>query len=708
MGGLLHNATVVDVLRSTEGALLLAPFLLAPGYVAGWLTNVLDFRRRSLAGQALISTPLAVAYMPLLACFLGRRPGFLWAAAAAMGAAFVVLGGRQAWRERLCRPSRATWIALALALGWALLVLAMVCDLQWRQRLYFSVPAYDYCVRTAFTAAAARHIPPLNPFFAGSPPVPLRYHYFWMLLCSLPLRLAGIAPRYGLYGGTIWAGIALMSVLALFVQLFAGPTERLRRKVLVAFALLAVTGLDLLPTLYLYLRHRWVFPDMEWWNVQITSWVDAMLWTPHHIAALVACLMGFLVLRQPAARMRNRAVNVSVAGVAFAGSFGLSTLVTFTFAVFMVLWVLISLRRQWWSEAVLALAAGGLALVLALPLLHALLPGDMAGHGASPFEFAIRKFSLVSGSGPYTELLLALLLPLNYGLELGFFLLVALLKLRAHWRQPTPLSRNQTAAWTMVATSFLIGSFVRSTTLNTNDLGWRCFLPAQFVFLLWAAGMVDGQLAMGNWRWAMFPRPRREGTTPASSKVVDREWKITRLKIFAALLLALGALATLYQVVNLRLYPILFDTGKIRPSPGWLDRDGELGARAFALRAVYDRLWATLPQDAMVQYDPLQPEYIPHLLYSGHDAPVGQPLCGFVFGGDIRRCKPRVDAIVSLFVIPSPRDAERLDDVCRVYGIDVMIVEDRDTVWKQPTSWVWRRPPLLANDYVRAFRCGKQ
>ena len=78
-------------------------------------------------------------------------------------------------------------------------------------------------------------------------------------------------------------------------------------------------------------------------------------------------------------------------------------------------------------------------------------------------------------------------LPINYALELGFFLAVGVLRQRQLMSGRVEASTNELAAWTLVATSFLIGTFLRSSTTGTNDLGWRCFLPAQLILLLWGA-----------------------------------------------------------------------------------------------------------------------------------------------------------------------------------------------------------------------------
>ena len=262
--------------------------------------------------------------------------------------------------------------------------------------LYFSSTAYDYSTRTAFTAAAVRVIPPYNPFFASNPPIALRYHYFWMLICSLPVRLGHMEPQQAMYGGTIWAGIVLMSLIAISLKFFMEVRERLERKAMIACSLLLVTGLDILPTLYIYLHSHQVNADMEWWtDEQITSWIDSLLWVPHHVMSLVACMVGLLVLRQPAATKYRRAVAILIAGLAFASAAGLSILVAFTFAVFGGLWLIVAAQRKWWDDVKGLLAAGGVALVAAFPYLYTLTGPALDGsaRGGRFFALSIRGFS---------------------------------------------------------------------------------------------------------------------------------------------------------------------------------------------------------------------------------------------------------------------------------------------------------------------------
>jgi hypothetical protein len=685
IGFISLNFTLIDFARTLEAALLLALIIFVPGFVVGWAANILRFRNRRLALQVLLSTPLGVAVAPIMIFLTGRYPYLLWTILAGAWIFFSVLMIRLFRRTGVPRISLEIILGLGFVAAWTMVVLVVLADWQWHQRLYFSVPAYDHCVRTAFTAAGMRRIPPINPFFAGTPAIVLRYHFFWMLVCSMICRLAGVMPRHAMYGSVIWAGIALMSTIGLAFKFFLGITKRIEQKTLIAFGLLAVTGLDLLPTLYVYSHHNVVYPDMEWWNTQITSWADTLLWTPHHLMALVACFTGFLVLRQPASTRRDRVIGIMLAGAAFASAVGLSTLVTFTFVIFIAGWILVAVHYQWWDEVAPCFSAGAVAVLAALPFLRILASSGTAFNGSSSvLEFAVREFPLiVRGASRFHQLKLALLLPLNYFLELGFFLLVAVLRWRMCRKNQVPVTRAEMAAWTMLAVSFVIGSFVRSTTLSFNDLGWRCFLQGQFVLLLWGALLLD------DW-WTSKPQSRR----------------LLLVRTLAYGLLALGAMGSAYQVAMLRLFPILYDRNQIAWAPSWLDGDHHLGDRVFALRTVYDKLWTELPPNEFVQYNPLTLAYIPHLLYSGHDAPMGIPLCGVVFGGDIRRCKPRVDEIASLFVTPEPEDSGRLDATCRQYGIGVIVVEDTDKVWKQPGSWVWTRSPLIANEYVRAFRCG--
>jgi len=154
-------------------------------------------------------------------------------------------------------------------------------------------------------------------------------------------------------------------------------------------------------------------------------------------------------------------------------------------------------------------------------------------------------------------------------------------------------------------------------------------------------------------------------------------------------------------VFMLRMFPVLLDNGAIA-GPSWVAPDRQFGKRAYALRSAYEVLDAQLSSSAVLQSNPSTQDPILHMLYSGHEAAAGNGGCGTDFGGDASVCALRLQKLVRLFGLP---DGSNLDATCREYGIDAVVVEDSDPVWREPESWVWRRHPVVANDYVRAFGC---
>ena len=344
----------------------------------------------------------------------------------------------------------------------------------------------------------------------------MRYHYLWLLFCSLPIKVLHLSPRYVVYSGVIWCGFGLICLVALGVKFLLQIQTDIERKALLAIGLLCVTGLDILPTLRLGIADRLWLGDLENWNeAQITSWVGALLWVPHHVAALIACFLAFLLLRRQADANRWATGPVIVAGMAFASAAGMSVYVTFTFAIAVVLWMLALTTRKAWLEAVMFVGAGAVAALWALPYLSSL---RGPASNAAFVEFALRPFPVglhflqQMGIDIRTQFGVtvanAIFLPISYALELGFFLAVGVQRLRQLLRGRVEASANELAAWTLVMTSFLIGTFLRSGTTGTNDLGWRCFLPAQLILLLWGAIIVH------DW-W--FVRLQRDATNHNSS-----------------------------------------------------------------------------------------------------------------------------------------------------------------------------------------------
>jgi len=682
----MQNFTLADTLGTLKACLALAPVLFAPGYSIGWALDLFDFRRRRPLLRCILAIPLTIAICPMLSYLLARFlvPG-LWLFYVTTFVACLLLLAKQLRDGALRSIAWPVWMAVGLAVVWSVLAMASLVDLQLGDRLYPPITAFDHSTRVGVMAAIARQVPPHNPFFVH-PFVELRYHYLWMLLCSLPMKFAHLEVRHLMYAGIVWCGVSLMCVIALGLKFLLRVEKGIATQALLGVLLLFVTGLDILPTLYIRLFLKTWLSDMEWWNdAQITSWIGSLLWVPHHVAGLIACFVGFLLLRHDADAARRRfVIPVMVAGMAFASAVGLSVYVTFTFVVAIGFWLLALVARKDWREAALFVCSGAVALVWALPYL-ASLSGGVAGTAFAEltireFSFAVmlgQRFGLIHSES--AELLTyALLLPVNYILELGFFLAIGILRLHRLWRGRSTTQTNELAAWTLVMASFLIGSFLRSTTIASNDLGWRCFLPAQLILLLWAANMLH------EW-W--------------SADAVSRP--SLPLRVTLASLLILGVCGTAYQVFMLRMYPVLYDRGTVS-GESWIESDRQFGQRTYALRSAYEALNARLPATAVVQHNPVTEDPIPHTLYSTHDAVAGGIDCGVSFGGDENTCHERMRRLAVLF-----EDANNdLEGVCRDLGIDVLVAQDADPSWHDPSSWIWTTPPLVANARVRAFRCG--
>ena len=688
----MTNYTVIDLADTLRAAGAMALFYLAPGYVFGTAANVFEFRRRRPILKLLLGILLSIGCFPIITYLVERYvPHAVFGLYAVLGAIFVVLLARDILRNRPRLPHFSTygWLCLLAVLVWVVLATGTLVDLQLHQRLYFSVPAYDYSTRTSFTAEMARSFPPRNPLFASNPPVPLRYHYFWLLPSGLLVQVLGVSPRIALYAATLWCGIGLMALIAVFGKFFVGD-QALERKTFIGIILLLVTGLDIIPTITLaLLPPHTILPDMEWWNrPQITSWVDSMIWVPHHLAALIACLFGFLVLQF--AGGSRQAGRVTVAALAFASAAGLSVYVTFTFVLFVATWGVILAARRKWEDLRRMLLAGTVAALLGLGFLLTL---KGLGGGHAFINIALRKFyfvtELLARSGYSSHLAGAIasaaLLPLNYFLELGFFLLIGIDRFRRLRRGEITWTEQELAAWALVGTSFFVGTFLRSATIINNDLGYRCFLFAQFVFVLWAIPRVD------DWWFARGAKDER----PSS-----RRWRN-----LAAACALLGVAGTVYQVLDLRFYTVLADRvggGTFRQE--WLDSDGQLGERIYALRTAFHALKKELPGSAVVQLNPSASSYVGDLLYSDRATAAAGAHCGTVFGGNPEECVDRIRQLKGLF--DGGPEIEKIDGACRKMGIDVLVATNTDAAWANPESWVWRRSPMVADNYVRAFWCG--
>ena len=676
-------------------------FFFTPGYGFAWSTDLFRFRSRSTAEQILLSIPISLVVSAMLTNLAGRYlPGSVIMGVFLLVAAAVAVGCFLKWkRRRVDEPKRmrtTTKIALLLAVLWMLIVIASLVDLQFGQKLYVSATLYDQAVRVAFVSSAMRSgPPPVNPFsYLGFAPT-ARYYYYWYVLCSYPARLAHIGPRYALDASPVWAGFSLAALIPLYLKDFFGVTRNLRRKSVVGFFLLSITGLDLIPTLYLAVHSKVVHADMEWWDpTQIATWPDSLLWVPHHVASIVACFIGLLALWSvqkkkdgETASFAARSVACMFAALAFAAAAGLSVYVTFTFAIFLVLWPFRLLYKRSFSDFFLYLMAGILTYLLSKPYLNDLhSPGVVGAPGAAgsgftafglrtlPHIFAVRGFA-----HSFFPALLAVLVV--YLLEFGFFVIVAYERLKQDIGNWSSLSEAEIACWFLALVTMTSLTFIRSTVIGNNDLAFRSAMIVQFVLLLW------GSIYLDDWIFA---------------KSNSREWRGRLLNGAVWTTLALGFCGTTYGLVMLRTYAMLDDAGHIPHPAAWLPAPPNVGTYMFDIRQAYNYLDRTLPKYAIVQYNPMTDHYLPLLMYSRFQSVDAFPDCGTEFGGDVSLCAPAQNALIDLFNKPGTYD---IQNVCKQLSIDVLVARKTDPAWNDPSSWVWTNRPVVSNPYIRAFRC---
>jgi hypothetical protein len=464
-------------------------------------------------------------------------------------------------------------------------------------------------------------------------------------------------------------------------------TKGFPRRAVAGILLLGVTGLDILPTAFLWLLRAGgitaaVLPSVEWWNEQVDGFVYTALWEAHHLSGLIACLTAFLLIQQGAREIATRRIYYAgLAGLALATAVGSSIHIAFVFAIYLFVWTGIVLTKRWWRQAGVLAIAGAIGFAFALPYVLSLrspagVHGAAAAAGPPPIEFWIRPFypvgAVLGHPGVWTLALVNLLvLPLNYLLELGFFFVAGIICWRKRKATRTPLSSPELALAVLVATSLVICTFLRSSVIANNDLGWRGFLLAQFGLLLWSVDVI-------------LDRPHRRLLT---------------------ILLVLGASGTLYDIAILRLYPVLADHGVVAEI-GWMAPDRQLGARNDSAREAYEWIAQSTPSRAIVQFDPhVEIQDTSALLYARRQIAAADLRCLAVFGGDASLCPPLVAELLRLYPGKGAPAAAGKETACRSLPVDILVAKDTDSAWADRNGWVWTGKPLFANRYFRVFKC---
>jgi hypothetical protein len=494
-----------------------------------------------------------------------------------------------------------------------------------------------------------------------------------------------VDSRAALNASSAWAGLGLISVVILYIRLRnANADEKTWGSAKIGISLLAVSGLDILPTMILIVGVGHIYGTVESWNSQmeIPTWISTVLWAPHHIAALIAGLCAvMLVLSARGKPAQQKFILLCIAGMAFASSVGLSLWVTLLFVVFWGTWIVVLIIQKAEHSLVLSMVACGiLAIILASPFIFGLLKtGSDGGTGQSPIIFDIRTLYLLEilmadWTPIYRSLLMLALLPINYFLELGFFLAAGFYWLKTRNKIMICSNPFYIAETVLMIIVVLIGSSLRSTIAN-NDLGWRVWLPGQFILLIWGVDIIEILL------------PRSETATT----MIVNSTKIKKQKKFLYTLIFLGILTSSMDALFLRI------TLPFRVDP-------ETGNQNYSARLAYDFLRDHIPARIITQNNPLIPFDRPSGLYGTHQMIISDRTG---YGVPLNEYSRLVNELKILFTNKKFIDWKFIDIICQKYYVDLLIFNDTDPIWDSLPILKLQRPSLYENNHYSLFACGE-
>jgi hypothetical protein len=705
-----------DIVGSLTAVLAFATVLYAPGYLVAYATDLFQFRKMPFTERSLWAIACSFCVTPIAAYLVGRvagLTGIVWLLTACTLGALLLLArhrGRHDWSRRDAIVT-ALWIC-----GCTAFVLLMLVDFQLGKKLFFSVAMADESYRIAFINAVVRTgVPPANPlYFAGSP-APMRYYYFWYVLCATVVKLAHVSARQSYIASCIWAAFGLLATVNLYTRHFFRWQRRQRA---FALLLLLVTGADLIPALGNAILQSSLNGDIEWWSVDpIDAWPDSLLWVPHHVAGVLCCLLAFLFLwrtLEPLSRVARRWA-VLLAAVASASALGLSVYVAFGFVLLMLAWLLRLTvlndpqRKQVWLRT---LSAALLSAVLLAPFLweltRTLLHPLTTSANAPPahlFNFSVRRMidsELVTSLPFFSAWKLAhpvlldqatrllLLLP-GLAMELGLYAAVlVLLFLARRRRDPMPIDKARDTALFFALSGLVMVMFLSSSVISNNDFGYRAVMLPQFFLLLLTADV------LGSW-WI-------PGSIPVIAKTTGR----TRL-LYS--LLTLGIAGSLYGAFLLRIWLPLEAT---RPQSDFVSLPDD----AYQVREAFAAFDRIAPRDAVISFNPIDQnlsgtaevmspnEFYQRMLVmdAGRQILNAESKCATHFGGNPNACPSIQIATAQLFASPSP-SAQWAHEYCSRFGVQYLLLGHRDPAWETDIGWPTSLPVVAQEPGLKLLKC---
>ena len=658
------NYTFVDLGRLLVATALALGTILLPGVAIADTADVLHFRAQRRWAIALVA---GLTLLPALESTVAKYMGLdaALALALALAVAGLVSVVRRSPHPRVCTP------ALIIAGAWLAVVAFETVDFDTGEALHQSFTVIDMVKHAATVQAIVdTGAPPTDAFFARGGTS--GYYYFFYTLGAVIVKLApGLVDARAAIGALmVLVGPALHGLVVVLLERTGYVEGRGARSLrLTVLLLLLVSGLDLLPIAWLGLSSGHWVPQLDMWNEAVVSFTDALLWVPHHVTGVLAAWLGFLSLSEAIAERERggplEGARIAVASVAFVSSAGMSVWTTLVAVLAALLWYGTVWRaRRWHAVRVLSLS-GALTLLLGSP--HVLDVMARADLGA-PLALTVRAFDQwdVRVAEPALRLVgRLLLLPLNYSLELGMFMLGAVLFWIRRARGEARTNEVARLLTLYAAAGFFFATFTRSTVL-LNDIAWRAPMGLQLAMLVWTA--------------AVLQQLRRTETSAAG-------WGLRALSVLAVL----GFSTTLYGVVAQRAYVRM-------PVVPWASYVNAHPETDRALREAYEWMGRALPASTVTQHNPAPPRVFDFGLYGKNRVGVADRQAS-LYGASKREVEARVQRLEPLFTQTlAPSEVRRRADEHRV---EQLIVTEHDAPWQDKSSWVWRTSPSYENSRVR-------
>ncbi|HET7145221.1 MAG TPA: hypothetical protein VFI68_14475, partial [Anaerolineales bacterium] len=679
------NFTLQDILGAVAAFCLFPITLVFPGYVVGRGLDLFDFKKRNFLVRLGIGLVLSFAISPIVlqltSSLLSYDFSLLLLTGIAAAFVIIILNDKSLSIPGINRSlTPFFWIAIA----WVVFAILSLINIQWSDHLFLSVTSFDQTTRVSIIEAMTRTgIPPIDPSYYPGHPVRLTFlYYFWYIPASMVDTIGGqyVDARAALNASSAWAGLGMMTVVALYLrQRNANHDESVWRSARIGVGLLAVSGLDVIPIVMLMMATGQIVGSIDVWNTWIPSWVASALWVPHHVASLIAGLSAMMLAQSARGRSTSKQfVILSIAGLGFASALGLSIYVTLGFVFFWVLWLVAIFFQKTDHTLILPMIFSGIvAILLASPFLIGLLHRGGSGDAAQfPIVFEIRTFlqleSFVKDWSSFARSVIMLaVLPINYLFELGFFFLAGFYWFRIKDKKAIRSSTFYSAEILLLGVALFIGSCFRSTLITSNDLGWRVWLPGQFILLIWGVDVLETLVFTSR---------------PVLLITAEAKKDMYLLGVF----LSIGLLTSVVDAVLLRTaWPIM--TG------------ADVTRKYYSARLAYDFLRDHIPADVVTQNNPLNYVDRPSGLYGTHQMAIADRTS---YGVPLAAFNKLVSEVGKLFTNKSMTDWQLTDHLCQEYSINVLIIEDTDPIWNGIPALKMQRPPIYENAHYALFACG--